>query len=314
MKLRKMNSIHGLKTLAVALSIAVAGCAVQNSSRAASEINIQNQSQVVQVNGTNISFREYGSGAPLILLQRFRGGMNDWDPALISALSHNNRVIIFDSVGVGESEGEIPETLEGSADFVVELLNALNIKRANIMGWSLGGMTAQVLAIKYPDRVERVILAGTTPPAGANDVELAPEEWTAIATKPKNSPEDMVYLFYTETEAGKKAANESRLRFEKLDKRGVETKTSPAIILKQAVGARHYISNTDGWFARLSDIDRPVLIANGDSDLAFPVINSKVLHREIPDSELVIYPDAGHAFLFQHANQFANDVNAFLNE
>ncbi|WP_170132030.1 alpha/beta fold hydrolase [Arenicella xantha] len=273
---------------------------------------MHSKTEVVEVNGEKISYRSFGTGAPLLLLQRFRGSLNDWDPELLTALSVSNRVITFDSIGVADSEGQIPETLEGAADFVVAFMDALKIQRANVLGWSLGGMTAQVLAIKHPDRVEKLILAGTTPPAGSDEVQFAPDEWTSIATKPENSAADMAYLFYTTTDSGLRAALESQQRFERLYERGVRTKTSASIIMPQAIAARGFIDNRGNWYQRLTHIERPVLIANGDSDLAFPVINSIVLHREIPDSKLVIYPDAGHAFLFQYASRFSVDVNNFL--
>ncbi len=296
------------------LNLALSGCVSTASLPAPRQNNELPQPKVVEVNGSKISYKALGQGSPMILLQRFRGSLDDWDPALLSALSATNRVIVFDSLGVGASEGEIPNALSGAADFVVNLMDALKIEQANVLGWSLGGMTAQVLAIKHPNRVKKLILAGTTPPAADKSVRLAPDEWTIIATKPQNSTGDMAYLFYTTTATGIKAARESQQRFERVHERGVKTKTSPAIIMPQAMAARAYMSNEGKWYQRLASIDVPVLIANGDSDIAFPITNSMVLHRQIPNSNLVIYPDAGHAFLFQYANQFSDHINQFLRD
>ncbi len=298
-----------LANLLLFFSLVLSGCAktldpVQN-------VN-QKRTSVVGVNGSKISYRDFGQGKPLILLQRFRGSLHDWDPELLQSLAKTNRVIIFDSVGVGESEGVIPDTLEGAADFVVNFMDALNVEKANILGWSLGGMTAQILAIKHPNRVQKLILAGTTSPAVNRDVKLAPDEWTAIATKPENSAADMAYLFYTTTGSGIRAARDSRLRFERVHHLGVETKTSPKIMIPQAIGARKFMANEGLWYEQLSKIDSPVLVANGDSDLAFPLRNSVDLHQQLPNSKLAIYPDAGHAFLFQYARQFAEHVDDFL--
>ncbi|GHA20702.1 alpha/beta hydrolase [Arenicella chitinivorans] len=292
--------------------LGLSSCASTANPTRIGESSNQIQPNTIVVNGSKISYKIIGQGTPLILLQRFRGSLADWDPALLAALSASNQVVIFDSLGVGTSEGEIPNTLGGAADFVVSFMDALKIEQANILGWSLGGMTAQVLAIKHPNRVNKLILAGTTPPAGDKSVHLAPDEWTAVATKPQNSAADMAYLFYTTTVVGVKAAQESQERFEQVHQRGVETKTSPEIIMPQAIGARAYMANKGNWYEQLAGIDLPVLIANGDSDIAFPVTNSMVLHRQIPNSNLVIYPDAGHAFLFQYADQFSDHVNQFL--
>jgi len=307
MRLKKVQIANWLL-----LVLALSSCVNAANSPGLGKNTDQIQPSTIDVNGSRISYKELGQGTPLILLQRFRGSLGDWDPALLAALSTTNRVIIFDSLGVGTSEGEIPNTLAGAANFVVDFMDALRIERANILGWSLGGMTAQVLAIKHPARVEKLILAGTTPPAGDKGVQLAPDEWMSVATKPQNSAADMAYLFYTTTAAGLEAAQESQQRFELVHERGVETKTSPAIIMPQVTGARAYMANQGNWYEQLASIDLPVLVANGDSDIAFPVSNSVALHRQIPNSSLVIYPDAGHAFLFQYAKLFSNHVHRFL--
>src|SRR6202011_285170 len=101
--------------------------------------------------------------APLLLCQRFRGTMEDWDPEFVSRLAIGRHVIRFDSAGIGESEGETPNSVAAMAEIVPALLDALEIDRTDILGWSLGGYVAQTVALDRPERVRRLVIAGSGP-------------------------------------------------------------------------------------------------------------------------------------------------------
>ena len=119
--------------------------------------NIENHSKMVTTRFGKLAVRVDGGThmAPLLLCQRFRGTMEDWDPEFISRLAVGSHVICFDSAGIGESEGETPNSVAAMAEIVPALLDALKIDRTDILGWSLGGYVAQTVALNWPERVRR---------------------------------------------------------------------------------------------------------------------------------------------------------------
>jgi len=265
------------------------------------------------VNGHQIAWRSTGAGQPLLMLNRFRASMDDWDPALIEALAHHHQVITFDSAGVAQSGGAVPETLEGAADIAMGLATAIGLDKPNVLGWSMGGMTAQILAAKYGDEIGGVILAGTTPSFAVEGTVPVSNEWLGTATKEQNTPDDMQFLFYADTDSCRAAGMASLERIGGGDANaGAASKTTMQTIAAQGAATRTFFFGEDGAFKTLGTISTPVLVANGDQDRAFAVENSVALAQAIPNAQLAIYPDAGHAFLFQHAEKFANDVTVFL--
>ncbi|MCG3268622.1 alpha/beta fold hydrolase [Yoonia sp. I 8.24] len=282
---------------------------------AAATIPVTAQANVkhMQVAGAEIAWESHGSGAPILLLNRFRGTISDWDPAFIDSLAHHHRVITFDSVGVGESGGEVPETLEGAADVAIGLADALGLEAPNILGWSMGGMIAQIVAAKYSARLGRVVLAGTTPSYRTAGTVPAPQEWLATAGKEINTAEDMHFLFYGESESSRAAGLASLERIGGGDAAaGARAKSTMATLAVQAAATRAFLTGEDGAFETLGRISSPVFVANGDQDRAFQVENSLALARAIPNAQLAIYPNSGHAFHFQHIERFTSDVTRFL--
>ena len=267
--------------------------------------------RVAKLSSGTIAYRTFGDGSPLILLQRFRATMLDWDPAFLRALAARRKVIIFDSAGVGESGGTVPVTLEGAADIAAEFIG-LELGKADVLGWSMGGMSAQVLAIKHPGRVNGLVLAGTLPPGGSPEVIPSSPEWSTIAGKPEYTDEDILELFFTKSEASRVAGRASLARLSDNDRPGSAVKTTPEVMRAQLGAIIGFYKNEGNWYGRLGEIVAATLVANGDSDGAFPVIDSVVLAREIPGAELAIYPDAGHAFHFQAPERVANDITSFL--
>lgn len=266
-----------------------------------------------EVDGTRIAWRSQGEGRPLIMLNRFRAAMADWDPALIDGLARHHRIITFDSAGVGASGGAVPETLEGAADVAMGLARAIGLEKPHTLGWSMGGMTAQILAAKYGDGLGGVVLAGTTPSFAVGGTTPIADEWLSVATKPSYTVGDMLFLFYTDTDQGCEAGLASLARIGGGDPvAGAAPKTTAETMAGQGIPTRKFFGGEDGAFQRLKDIKVPVLVANGDRDRAFAVENSVALAKAIPGAQLTIYPDAGHAFHFQYAGRFADEVTAFL--
>jgi len=243
---------------------------------------------------------------PLLLCQRFRGTMEEWDPEFIARLAAQRRVIRFDSAGIGESEGQTPNTVAGMAEIVPALLDALGIEKIDLLGWSLGGYVAQTVALNQPERVRRLVIAGSGP--GGPDGPPPHPRVAEIAAKQAAAREDVRFLFFTETQTGIAAAER---HFER-----IRLGERPAVAAES--GARQREAIVAWWKgegaarARLSELRLPVLVANGVSDVMIPAEHSFAIARSAPNAKLILYPDAGHAFLFQYAEDFTGEVLKFL--
>jgi len=260
------------------------------------------------VDGVNVATRTVGSGRRLVLLHRFRGTLDDWDPVLVSTLAAGHEVFMFDSLGVGQTGGVAPASVEGMADFAARLIQAEGKTPVDVLGWSLGGFVAQVLALKHPRLVNKLVLAGTMPAGGPPELVWS-SDWLDRASVPVPTAENALALLYTGTEASRNAGMASLGRLPHPPAAYV----SPTTMATQAEVIRRFADGAEGdWYARLKNIVAPTLVANGDRDELFPAIDSAVLAREIPHSQLGIYPNSGHAFLFQYPERFANDVSRFL--
>jgi pimeloyl-ACP methyl ester carboxylesterase len=266
------------------------------------------ETEFVVVDGVNVATRTVGSGTPLVLLHRFRGTLDDWDPALMSALATDHEVLMFDSLGIGQTPGVVPDRVEGMADFAARVIQAAAEGPVDVLGWSLGGFVAQALALKYPRLVRKLVLAGTMPAGSAPELVWS-TDWLKRASAPVPTAENALALLYGDSDVSRQAGWESLGRLPHPPAAYV----SPAAMATQAEAIRRFADGDDGeWYARLKDITAPTFVANGDRDGLFPAIDSAVLARQIPRSQLAIYPDSGHAFLFQYAERFATDVSRFL--
>ena len=187
------------------------------------------------------------------------------------------------------------------------MVRSLGLRETDILGWwSFGGLAAQVLAINYQRLVRKVILAATMPACGSPEVVWNPN-WLEAATNPVPSIERARSLFFTDSAASRAAGGAS---FAPIP-HSPATSVSVTAIAARSSAIRRFASNADGWCARPKPIAAPTFVANGDRDGLFPAVDSAVLAREIPWSRLGIYPDSGHAFLFQYVDRFSDDVLRF---
>lgn len=269
------------------------------------------ETSYIEADGIRFAYRTFGkpSDVPLVFCQRFRGTMDDWDPAFVNALAKERTVILFDSAGVGLSSGEVAETFYGTAKFAVTFIEALGLKQLDLLGFSMGGYIAQLVTLDRPDLVRRLILAGTGGGTGEGTQSGKPEVFQ-VAFKPVNEPEDFLYLFFEPTETSRAAGLEYLERLtRRKDNRAPLVK--PESVQAQIKGAMAW--GTKSSFDQLGEIKQPVLVANGDNDIMIPTINSYIVSQRIPNAQLIIYPDSGHGFLFQYADLFAEHVSMFLN-
>ena len=264
--------------------------------------------------GSSYAYRRYGKARtiPVVFFQHFRGNLDNWDPALVDDIAAEREVILFDASGVGLSTGAVPTTFREFGRDALAFIDALGLTRVDLFGFSIGGFVAQEVALQRPQLVRRLILAGTGP-EGGREMHGWNEEASAHAMKDAQSAEDILYLFFTRSEASQAKGMEFVGR---IFKRAEGRDTTPTLGVRDAQAAAivEWGIRDFGKLSRLESIRAPTLVDNGYNDVMVPTVNSYLLAGHIPDARLKIYPDANHGFLFQYPHEFAAEVNAFLDE
>ena len=264
----------------------------------------------VSVGGTPFAYREFGprTGVPLVLLHHFTAVLDDWDPRVIDGIAARRHVIAFDNRGIGASGGSVPYTIDEIATDAVAFIRALGYDQVDLLGFSLGGGVAQVIALERPELVRRIILAGTGP-AGGGGIEKINRIAAAAYTKGALTLRDpRHYLFFNRNAKGKRAATEYMARLKE------RTADRDKRISLQARRAQLKAIRAAGLQAPhdLGKITQPVLVANGDNDVMVASSHSADLARRIPNAKLTIYPDSGHGGVFQYHREFVPAVLEFL--
>jgi pimeloyl-ACP methyl ester carboxylesterase len=265
-------------------------------------------------NAIEYAYRELGeSEVPLVLLQHFRGNLDNWDPALVDALAADRRVVTFDNLGVGATTGKTPNTVEAMAQGAIAFLEAMDFQRVDLLGFSLGSFVAQEVALIRPDLLRRVVLASSAPQGAAGMHGWAPEVIGAVGV-PEVTPQGYVSVFFAPTDTSREAGQQVAGRIFGARTIGRDEPTTWQTRQAQYDAVCAWGIPNQSLLERVSAIDLPVFVANGDSDPMILPRYSHLLAGLLPNARLTIYPDSAHGFLFQHYGQFAADVNAFLEE
>ncbi len=264
-------------------------------------------------NGIDYAYRETGEGpVPLVLLQHFRGNLDNWDPALIDALAPARRVITFDNAGVGGSSGTTPPTVAQMAHDAIAFLDAMQIGHTDILGFSIGSFVAQDIALIRPAIVRRLVLASAAPQGAARMHGWAPDVIGAVGA-PEPNPGGYLGVFFTRSPASRHAGEQALGRMlARTADRDKATTWQTRQAQYDAVCAWGIPDHA--MLERVSAIEVPVFVANGDSDPMILPHYSYLLAGLIPHARVKIYPDSAHGFLFQHHAEFAADVEAFLSD
>jgi pimeloyl-ACP methyl ester carboxylesterase len=269
---------------------------------------------VSAANGVDYAYRDTGGGSdgamPLVLLQHFRGNLDNWDPALIDALALTRRVVAFDNAGVGGSTGTTPDTIEQMARDAIAFIAAMGFAQADILGFSIGSFVAQQIALVRPAIVRRLVLASSAPQGAAGMHGWAPDVMAAVGT-PKTRPEGYLDVFFARSQASRQAGKEATQRmYARSEDRDAATTWATREAQYDAVCTWGIPDHA--LLERVSALRMPVFVANGDSDPMILPHYSYLLAGLIPHASVKIYPDAAHGFLFQHHAEFAADVGDFL--
>jgi pimeloyl-ACP methyl ester carboxylesterase len=267
--------------------------------------------RVSAADGIEYAYRDTGdSGVPLVLLQHFRGNLDNWDPALIDALASTRRVVTFDNAGVGGSTGTTPDTVARMAHDAIAFLAAMEFSQVDLLAFSIGSFVAQEIALMRPAIVRRLVLASSAPQGAGWMHGWAPEVIGAIGT-PETSPDAYLDVFFSRSASSRQAGKEALQRMYSRTKDRDKATTWATREAQYDAVCTWGIPN-HALLQRLSAIDMPVFVANGDSDPMILPHYSYLLAGLIPQARVKIYPDSAHGFLFQHHAEFAADTEAFL--
>ncbi|GAB4008834.1 alpha/beta fold hydrolase [Nocardioides ultimimeridianus] len=266
--------------------------------------------QTIDVGGTPFAYRELGprGGVPVVFCHHFTAVLDDWDPRVIDGVAAHHHVIAFDNRGVGASGGSVPGDIEDMGADAIAFIRAMGYDEVDLLGFSLGGAVAQMVALQAPDLVRRLVLTGTGPRGGGGIWKMPFIVGGAYAKAFLLRKDPRHFLFFPRTAEGKKAAN---AYFERLAERTAD-RDQP--ISSQARNAQLKAITTAGMHAAddLSAIKVPVLVANGDNDLMVASAHSADMAERLPDSRLRIYPRSGHGGIFQYHEEFVPEVLEFL--
>ncbi len=275
--------------------------------------NITAPTRFLQAANETYAYRRFGYGAapPLICLQHFTGTLDNWDPAVTDVLASGREVILFDNAGIGRSIGKVPETIQGMAAHALAFLDTLGLARVDLLGFSLGGMVAQEVALARPSLVRKVMLVGTGPEGGEDIMHMDRPDLKKIFDSNLPGPQRLVKLFFAPS-GSSQAAGEAfiaRLSQRKEDRDPV---SGPEVAKAQVASFRAWEAFTGERFAKLRKIAQPCLVVSGVFDIMIPVKNSYMLSQNLPNAVLLTYPDSGHGSLFQFHEPFTRQAAAFL--
>jgi pimeloyl-ACP methyl ester carboxylesterase len=269
------------------------------------------ETKFVEAAGSEFAYRRFGrpGDLPLVMLQHFRGNLDNWDPALTDALAADREIILVDYPGVGSSTGEPSGSIAQTARQILAFADALALGEIDLLGFSIGGFVAQEMALVRPTLVRRLVLAATGP-KGAPGMHGWRDD-IAAAARGESKPENLLYIMFAHTETSQAKGMEFLGRFMERQE-GRDAPTSDAARDAQYDAIVEWGIPDHAALHRLTGIKSPALIIQGDGDLMIPTKLSHLMAGLIPDAQIRIYPDAAHGFLFQYPAEVAAEVNAFL--
>jgi pimeloyl-ACP methyl ester carboxylesterase len=266
--------------------------------------------EMVDVGGAKFAYRQLGpaTGVPVVFLTHLAAVLDNWDPRVVDGIAAKHRVITFDNRGVGASSGSTPTTIQEMARDAVTFIRALGLEQVDLFGFSLGGMIAQVIAQAEPQLVRKLILAGTGPAGGEGIDKVTRITYLNTARGLLTRQDPKQFLFFTRTPNGRRAGKQFLARLQ--ERTSDRDKAISLGAFRAQLKAIHRWGQQQP--ADLASIHQPVLAINGDSDKMVPTKNTVDLARRLPNSQLVLYPDAGHGGVFQFHEDFVKRALEFL--
>src|SRR5258708_410527 len=273
------------------------------------------RTQFVEANGIRFAYRRCGraGGAPLVFNQHYIGTMDYWDPTVTDVLARDREVILFNNAGVSSSSGEVPTTFEQMAANAIAFIKALGLKQVDVFGFSIGGMVAQEITLQAPDLVRRLLVDGTGP-RGGQGMESLTQAAGRLFGATYDPPENVwLAVKFSPSAAGQAAGREflkrTHLRQEGRDPE-VNNKVSPA----QIEAMSKWGVQQKGSYDYLKTIEQPTLVVNGSNDVIMPTVNSFIMQQNMPNAQLIVYPDSNHGAHHAYPELFVAHVSLFLPE
>jgi len=278
-----MLVLRSLVSTLFALAIATsAGQAV------AASASVTAQTQHMDIDGQRIAYRRVGSatGVPLLLLNRFRGTMDHWDPAVTDGLAQHREVILFNNAGISSSSGTVPESIEEMAANAAAFIEALALKQVDVLGFSMGGLIAQELAITKPQLVRKVILVGTGPRSGEGMASLTPEAQEIFGASYAHPDDLWLRVHFAPSEASQAAGRGFVERF-RLRTGHRDPEANDKVAPAQLAALAKWGAPRENPYDYLDALRQPTLVINGDNDVIIYTINSYILQQNIPNAQLI---------------------------
>lgn len=267
--------------------------------------------QSISAGGVAFTYREMGKhhgGTPVVFLTHLAAVLDNWDPRVIDGIAARHHVITFNNRGIGASSGSPANSVEQMADDAITFIKAMGFEKVDLLGFSLGGMVAQEVVLKEPQLVRKMVLAGTGPAGGEGISTVAGVTFYDMLRGFFTGQDAKQFLFFTRTPSGIEAGKAFLARLqERTENRDKEISVSAFLAQLEALRAWGQKAPAD-----LSVIRQPVLVVNGDDDRMVPTVNTRDLAKRLPNSQLIIYPDAGHGGAFQFHAEFVNSTLGFL--
>lgn len=270
--------------------------------------------QFIDVHGIQFAYRRFGNKAalPLVHLQHFTGTMENWDPKVLDAIAQDREVIIFDNRGVAGTGGEVPDTIAEIAKDAAAFIDALGLTKIDLLGFSMGGMVAQQITLDRPELVNKLILLGTAPRGGHDIEDFSPEVWAIFAKEFPSEYEIVLETLFSPSATSQIAGKAFLDRIKNARTQNRDAKITEQVAPAQSAAITAWARMTPGDYSYLKAITQPVFVLTGHTDIIFPTVNSFLLQQNLPDAQLIIYPDSNHGAHYQFPELFAEQLKLFL--
>jgi pimeloyl-ACP methyl ester carboxylesterase len=269
--------------------------------------------QFVEANGIRFAYRRFGKagGVPLVFNMHFTGTMDHWDPAVTDGFAKEREIILFNNAGISSSSGEVPASIEEMAANATAFIKALGLIQVDLLGFSLGGLVAQELTVAEPKLVRRLVLVGTGPRSGEGMAGGTPEGKQIFGATYEEADHLWLRVFFTPSQASQAAGRAFLKRF-RLRTKDRDPEVNEKVAPAQRAAIAKWGAPRERPYDYLKAIQQPTLVVNGSTDLIIYTVNSFILQQNLPNAQLILYPDSAHGSQYQYPAGFVRHVSMFL--